>query len=102
VTLRLQNRTVEYQALTPHDALPTGSKVVVTGVLGPDTVEVVPTGHPAEAAATSSEPPTPVIPMWHSPLSAMLRLPFAATQEPFPFWARITRRFPRRLRYTTV
>ena len=40
VTLRLQNRTVEYQALTPHGALPTGSPVVVTAVLGPDTVEV--------------------------------------------------------------
>jgi hypothetical protein len=42
VTLCLQNRTVEYQALTPHQQLPTGSKVVVTAVLGPDTVEVVP------------------------------------------------------------
>jgi hypothetical protein len=42
VTLTLQNRTVEYQALTPHQPLPTGSKVVVTAVLGTDTVEVVP------------------------------------------------------------
>ncbi len=40
VTLNLQNRTVEYQAVTPHEQLPTGAKVVVTGVLGPDTVEV--------------------------------------------------------------
>jgi hypothetical protein len=40
VTLRLQNRTVEYQAVTPHQQLATGSQVVVTGVLGPDTVEV--------------------------------------------------------------
>jgi ABC-type Fe3+ transport system permease subunit len=46
VTLNLQNRTVEYQALTPHQPLPTGSKVVVTAVLGPDTVEVVPAGSP--------------------------------------------------------
>ena len=42
VTLSLQNRTVEYQAMTPHQQLPTGAKVVVTGVLGPDTVEVAP------------------------------------------------------------
>jgi len=42
VTLSLQNRIVEYQAVTPHQPLPTGSKVVVTAVLGPDTVEVVP------------------------------------------------------------
>jgi len=44
VTLNLQNRTVEYQALTPHQHLPTGSKVVVTAVVGTDTVEVVPAG----------------------------------------------------------
>ena len=42
VTLSLQNRTVEYQAVTPHQQLATGSKIVVTAVLGPDTVEVVP------------------------------------------------------------
>ncbi|MBI1914766.1 MAG: hypothetical protein HYS12_08520 [Planctomycetes bacterium] len=42
VTLTLQNRTVEYQAVTPHQQLPTGSKIVVTAVLGPDTVEVAP------------------------------------------------------------
>jgi hypothetical protein len=42
VTLKLQNRTVEYQAVTPKDQLQTGAKVVVTAVLGPDTVEVVP------------------------------------------------------------
>jgi hypothetical protein len=44
VHLSLQNRTVEYQALTPRQALPTGSKIVVTAVIGPDTVEVVPAG----------------------------------------------------------
>ena len=32
VTLNLQNRTVEYQAQTPYQQLPTGSKVVVTAV----------------------------------------------------------------------
>jgi membrane protein implicated in regulation of membrane protease activity len=42
VTVTLQNRTQEYQAVTPHQQLPTGSKIVVTAVLGPDTVEVVP------------------------------------------------------------
>ena len=40
VTLNLQNRTVEYQAVTPDQPLPTGARVVVTAVLGPDTVEV--------------------------------------------------------------
>jgi len=47
VTLRLQNRTVEYQAVTPHQQLATGSKIVVTAVLGPDTVEVVTADQPA-------------------------------------------------------
>jgi hypothetical protein len=42
VLLNVQNRTVEYQALTPRQPLPTGSKVVVTAVLGPATVEVIP------------------------------------------------------------
>src|SRR5262245_24724577 len=42
VTLSLQNRTVEYQAVTPREPLPTGSKIVVTGVVSSDTVEVVP------------------------------------------------------------
>ena len=42
VLLTLQNRTVEYQAVTPQDALPTGASVLVVDVVGPDTVEVVP------------------------------------------------------------
>jgi membrane protein implicated in regulation of membrane protease activity len=41
VTVTLQNRTQEYQAVTPHQQLPTGSKIRVTAVIGPDTVEVV-------------------------------------------------------------
>ena len=49
VTLRLQNRTVEYQALTPHHQLATGTRVVVTAVLGSDTVEVAPADLPALA-----------------------------------------------------
>jgi len=40
VTLSLQNRTVEYEALTPDRALPAGTKVVVIKVVGSDTVEV--------------------------------------------------------------
>jgi membrane protein implicated in regulation of membrane protease activity len=42
VHLSLQNRTVEYQAVTPQEQLPTGSRIVVTAVVGADTVEVVP------------------------------------------------------------
>jgi hypothetical protein len=42
VTLNLQNRTVEYQAVTQQQELPTGTKVKVVAVLGSDTVEVVP------------------------------------------------------------
>ena len=40
VTLNLQNRTVEYQAVTFQGDLPTGTKIVVTNIVGPDTVEV--------------------------------------------------------------
>ena len=43
VQLELQNRTVEYQAVTAHsDPLPTGSRVVVVAVVNSDTVEVAP------------------------------------------------------------
>jgi hypothetical protein len=39
----LQNRLVELQAVTTHtDALPTGARVLVVDVVGPDTVDVVP------------------------------------------------------------
>ncbi len=34
------NRLVEYQAVTREESLPTGAKVVVVGVIAPDTVEV--------------------------------------------------------------
>jgi hypothetical protein len=40
VHLNLQNRTVECQAITSQDPLPSGAKVVVVGLVGPDTVEV--------------------------------------------------------------
>jgi len=42
VHVQVQNRTMEYQAITGSDALPTGSRVVVVAVLSPDTVEVAP------------------------------------------------------------
>jgi hypothetical protein len=43
VTVEMQNRTVEFQAVTnKQQDLPTGTKVVVVGIIGPDTVEVVP------------------------------------------------------------
>jgi len=38
----LQNRLVEYQAVTAGESLPTGAKVVVVGLVGPDTVVVEP------------------------------------------------------------
>ena len=43
VHVPVQNRIVEYQALTPHtEALPTGARILVVDVVGPDTVVVVP------------------------------------------------------------
>ena len=42
VLLTLQNRTVEYQAVTSQGALPTGASILVVDVVGPDTVDVVP------------------------------------------------------------
>lgn len=50
VHLNLQNRTVEYLAMTADDRIPTGAQVTVTDVLGPDTVEV--------AVVREPEPPT--------------------------------------------
>jgi membrane protein implicated in regulation of membrane protease activity len=41
VMLNLQSRTAEFQAVTFQDKLPTGSKVVVVDVVGPDTLEVI-------------------------------------------------------------
>jgi len=41
VTVKLQNRTMEYQAITSNaKELPTGAHVVVVGVASPDTLEV--------------------------------------------------------------
>ena len=40
IQINLQNRTMEYLATTPGDAIPSGATVMVTKVLGSDTVEV--------------------------------------------------------------
>ncbi len=40
VTVSLQGRTMEYQAMTAQDELPTGDRIVVVDVIGRDTVEV--------------------------------------------------------------
>jgi hypothetical protein len=42
VHLMLQNRTVEYQAITSGDELPTGRPIKVVAVVNADTVEVEP------------------------------------------------------------
>jgi hypothetical protein len=40
VHVNVLNSTQEYQAVTASAELPTGSPIVVVGVVGPDTVEV--------------------------------------------------------------
>jgi hypothetical protein len=42
VTVNVQGRSMEFEAVTAHAALPTGSRVVVTHVLDGETVEVAP------------------------------------------------------------
>jgi hypothetical protein len=42
VTVKVQNRTIEYQAVTRQEALATGTPVQVVAVVSPDTVEVIP------------------------------------------------------------
>jgi membrane protein implicated in regulation of membrane protease activity len=46
VTVKLQNRTMEYHAVTPEEELPTGARIVVVSVVGPGTLEVVPAPTP--------------------------------------------------------
>jgi len=41
VSMALQGRLVEYQAVTADESLPTGAPVTVVGILPPDTLEVV-------------------------------------------------------------
>lgn len=52
VTLAIQKRTMEYQAMTAQDAIPTGARVIVVDVIGSDTVEVE---MAADAASESQE-----------------------------------------------
>ena len=40
IQINLQNRTVEYLATTTGEAIPSGASVVVTKILGSDTVQV--------------------------------------------------------------
>ena len=47
ITLNLQNRTVELEAFTAADELPTGTPIRVVAILSPNSVEV------AHAHATS-------------------------------------------------
>jgi hypothetical protein len=53
VTVNVQGRSMEFEAVTSHAALPTGARVIVTDVLDGETVEVA----PVTEAATSSENP---------------------------------------------
>lgn len=46
IQVNVQNRTMEYEAMTAHELLPVGTKVVVVNVLGPETVEVEPVPEP--------------------------------------------------------
>ena len=40
VHINVQNRTLEYHAVTSQEQLPTGAKIVVVGIVSADTVEV--------------------------------------------------------------
>lgn len=42
IHLNLQNRIMEYRAITSGEAIPTGAKIVVVNVVGADTLEVQP------------------------------------------------------------
>jgi hypothetical protein len=42
IQIDLQNRTMEYLAVTAGEPLPTGARVVVVGIVNPETVEVRP------------------------------------------------------------
>lgn len=46
IQVSLQNRTMEYLAVTSGEKLPTGAKVVITGLVTPTTVEVEPVLEP--------------------------------------------------------
>lgn len=48
VTIRLQTRSMEFLARTAGEPLPTGARVLVTGVVGPDTLQVAPAAETAD------------------------------------------------------
>ncbi len=45
ITMTLDHRTVEYQAITAGAALPTGTAVTIVDITGPDVLQVVATPH---------------------------------------------------------
>jgi di/tricarboxylate transporter len=51
ITLQIQNRTVELQAQTAGETLPTQARAVVVAIVSPDTVEVAPVPATTEAPA---------------------------------------------------
>ena len=51
VMINLQNRTMEYQAVTTGVELPTGTPVVVVGIVGTDTLEVLHHSNPVQASS---------------------------------------------------
>jgi len=50
ITVTVQNRTMEYEAETENEALPTGTLVQIVGVVGADSVSVVPASEPARTS----------------------------------------------------
>jgi hypothetical protein len=56
IQINLQNRTMEYQATTTGDAIPSGATVVVIKVLAADTVEVQAVANTTDLSITQ-EPP---------------------------------------------
>ncbi len=50
ITVTVQNRTMEYDAETESDALPTGSSVQIVAVVGDDSVAVIPAPEPARTS----------------------------------------------------
>ena len=52
VTVQLQNRTMEYSAITAGGALPTGTPVRVVAIVGSNTLEVLPLTNEEESTAS--------------------------------------------------
>jgi hypothetical protein len=56
VHVNVMNRTLEYNAVTLRDALPTGASIVVVGVINADTVEVAAAQLTTSPIASSNTP----------------------------------------------